>query len=153
MDRIHTPCIGRESLNHWTARGFPPSVLFPSLSVPTIPSTAPSLSSGSQATLDWDGGLIALRAPVTLCTSGPNNILQASVLSTLPLWRPVWVVSCPVVNLKLLLFFNGDMLLLFSCKVVSDSLQPMNCSTPGFPALGYLLECVETDVHLVSDAV
>ena len=61
--------------------------------------------------------------------------------------------SRPVVNLKLLLFFNGDMLLLFSCKVVSDSLQPMNCSTPGFPALGYLLECVETDVHLVSDAV
>ena len=51
-DRTHTPCIGRQSLDHWTARGFPPLVLFPSLSVPTIPSAAPSPSSGSQATLD-----------------------------------------------------------------------------------------------------
>ena len=82
-----------------------------------------------------------------------NNILQASVLSTLPLWRPVRVVSCPVVNLKLLFFFNADLLLLFSCEVVSNSLQPMNCSTLGFPAIGYLLERAQTDVHLASDAV
>ena len=29
----------------------------------------------------------------------------------------------------------------------------MNCSTPGFPALHYLLEFAQTHVHRVSDAV
>ena len=43
--------------------------------------------------------------------------------------------------------------LLFSCWVVSDSLQPMDCSTPGFPVLHYLLEFAQTHVHWVGDAI
>ena len=31
--------------------------------------------------------------------------------------------------------------------------NPMNCSTPGFPVLHYLLEFVQTHVHWVSDAI
>ena len=46
-----------------------------------------------------------------------------------------------------------SLLLLFSWKVMSDSLQPMDCSTPGFPVLHYLPEFVQTRVHWVSDAI
>ena len=38
-------------------------------------------------------------------------------------------------------------------SVVSDSLQPMDCSTPGFPVLHHLLELAETHVHWVGDAI
>ena len=37
-----------------------------------------------------------------------------------------------------------------SCPAVSD---PMDCSTPGFPVLHYLLEFVQTHVHWFSDAI
>ena len=43
--------------------------------------------------------------------------------------------------------------LLFSRSVVSDSLQPMDCSTPGFPALHHLTELAQTHVHRVGDAI
>jgi len=36
---------------------------------------------------------------------------------------------------------------------MSDSLQPIDCSMPGFPALHYLLEFVQTHVHWVGDAI
>ena len=37
-----------------------------------------------------------------------------------------------------------------SCLTLCD---PMNCSTPGFPVLRYLLEFAQTHVHRVSDAI
>ena len=37
-----------------------------------------------------------------------------------------------------------------SCPTLCD---PMDCSTPGFPVLRYLLEFVQTHVHWVSDAI
>ena len=40
----------------------------------------------------------------------------------------------------------------FSCKVMSNSLWPPDCSTPGFPVLNCLLEFAQTHVHWVSDA-
>ena len=45
------------------------------------------------------------------------------------------------------------LLLLFSYLVVSYSLQPLNCSIPGFPILHYLSEFAQTHVHSVSDAI
>ena len=42
---------------------------------------------------------------------------------------------------------------LFNLSVVSDSLHPMDCSTPGFPLLHYLLRFAHTQVHWVSDAI
>ena len=36
---------------------------------------------------------------------------------------------------------------------MSDSLQPMDCSTPGFPALHYLQESAQTHVHWVDDII
>ena len=44
-------------------------------------------------------------------------------------------------------------LLLFTCSVMSDSLWPLDCSTPGFPVLHYLPEFAQTHVHWVSDAI
>ena len=41
----------------------------------------------------------------------------------------------------------------FSCSVVSDSLWPMNCSTPGLPVHHQLPEFTQTHVHLVGDAI
>ena len=38
-------------------------------------------------------------------------------------------------------------------SVVSDSLRPMNCSTPGLPVHHQLLEFTQTHVHRVSDAI
>ena len=43
-------------------------------------------------------------------------------------------------------------LLLFSCSVVPQFLQPHGCA-PGFPVLLHLLEFAETHVHRVGDAI
>ena len=41
----------------------------------------------------------------------------------------------------------------FSLSVVSNSLWPMDCSTPGFSVHHQLLELAQTHVHWVSDAI
>ena len=41
----------------------------------------------------------------------------------------------------------------FSRSVLSDSLQPMDCSTPGFPVHHQLPEPMQIYVHHVSDAI
>ena len=41
----------------------------------------------------------------------------------------------------------------FSFSVMSDSLQPMDCCTPGLPVHHHLLEFSQTHVHHVSDAI
>ena len=41
----------------------------------------------------------------------------------------------------------------FSHSVVSDSLRPMDCSTPGLPVHHQLPEPTQTHVHRVSDAI
>ena len=39
------------------------------------------------------------------------------------------------------------------CCSVAKSCNPMDCSTPGFPVLHYLLEFAQTRVHRVGDAI
>ena len=41
----------------------------------------------------------------------------------------------------------------FSCSVVSDSCDPMDCSMPGLPVLHQLPEFTQTHVHRVSDTI
>ena len=41
----------------------------------------------------------------------------------------------------------------FSCSVMSNSLEPKDCSTPGFPVHHQLPELTQTNVHQVSDAI
>ena len=42
---------------------------------------------------------------------------------------------------------------LFSCLVVSDSVWPMDCNTPGFPVYHQLLELARAHIHWISDAI
>ena len=44
-------------------------------------------------------------------------------------------------------------LLLFSCLTMSNSCDPMDCSTPGLPVHHQLLELAQTHVHWVGDAI
>ena len=46
-----------------------------------------------------------------------------------------------------------DLSVQFSLSVVSDSLHPMNRSTPGLPAHHQIPEFTQTHVHRVSDAI
>ena len=41
----------------------------------------------------------------------------------------------------------------FSSSIISDSLQPMDYSMPGFPVHHQLPELAQTNVHRVSDAI
>ena len=41
----------------------------------------------------------------------------------------------------------------FSCSVMSDSLQPMDCSMPDFPVHHQLPEPAQTHVHRFSDPI
>ena len=41
----------------------------------------------------------------------------------------------------------------FSCSVMSHSLHPMDCSTPGFPVHHQLTELAQTHGHWVGDAI
>ena len=60
-------------------------------------------------------------------------------------------------EIRLITFFAakvGEALLVqFSCSVVSDSLQPMDCSMPGLPVHHQLPEFTQTHVHWVHDAI
>ena len=49
-------------------------------------------------------------------------------------------------------FFNGASVQ-FSRSVVSDSLRPMDCSTPGFPVHRHLPQLAQTHVHQGGDAI
>ena len=49
-------------------------------------------------------------------------------------------------------FFNGASVQ-FSRSVVSDSLRPMDCSTPGFPVHHHLPQLAQTHVHQGGDAI
>ena len=59
--------------------------------------------------------------------------------------------ACRTSQACLALYFTDH--LLFSHWVVSDSLQLMDCSTPGFPVLHQLPKFAHTHVRWVSDAI
>ena len=62
-----------------------------------------------------------------------------------------WFTMC--VNFFCAASWLSYILLLFSHQVMSGSLQPLDCSTPGFPILHYLLELAQIHVHWVGDAI
>ena len=63
---------------------------------------------------------------------------------------------CFISTLKNVLLFCvwlAQILLLFSCSVVSDSLRPNGLSMPVFPVFHLLLQLAQTHVHWVSDTI
>ena len=54
------------------------------------------------------------------------------------------------------LIYSSPVYLICCCSAAKRCLtlcNPMDCSTPGFPVLHYLLELAQTPVHWVSDAI
>ena len=83
-------------------------------------------------------------------------------LFTTLLWRIFWVKSQVLLpNNVLFCFYHSkfhDYVRIiqfsqFSHSVVSDSCDPMDCSTPGFPVHHQLPELTQTHVHWVGDAI
>ena len=69
-------------------------------------------------------------------------------------WEIPWTEECGRLQPKGLLRVRHDFSSVqFSCSVVSDSLRPMNHSTPGLPVHHQLPEFTQTHVHRVSDAI
>ena len=60
-----------------------------------------------------------------------------------------WPLLDAIVNI----FLKRAKSVQFSYSFMSNSLWPMDCSTPGFPAHHQLPELAQTDVHWVSDAI
>ena len=74
----------------------------------------------------------------------------------LPLpWIPIWaMVFIDVLGSSIeALQWHNHRSLLFSCQVMSDACDLLDCSTPGFPVLHYLSEFAQTHVHCVDDAI
>ena len=63
------------------------------------------------------------------------------------------VRGCLEDNTKLFEFHGWPLLLLFTHPVLSDSLQPMDCSVPGLPVPLHLPECAQVHVRCISDTV
>ena len=71
-----------------------------------------------------------------------------------PCLRPtprVYQNSYPLSPTKQALYLNSSFQ--FSHSVVSNSLRPHDCSTPGFPVYHQLTKLAQTQVHQVSDAI
>ena len=74
----------------------------------------------------------------------------------LPLpWIPIWaMVFIDVLGSSIeALQWHNHRSLLFSCQVMSDACDLLDCSTPGFPVLHYLSEFAKTSIHWVIDAI
>ena len=50
-------------------------------------------------------------------------------------------------------FYQRKLIEVYLLVVMSCLLDPMDCSTPGFPVLHHLLELAQTHVHWVSDVI
>ena len=81
------------------------------------------------------------------CRQQPMSAHNLVVITT----SGVWAASV----LVCLLFQALSLGLVVACchSVMSDSLRPMDCGTPGFPVLHHLPESGQTHVHRVSDAI
>ena len=74
--------------------------------------------------------------------------LAGRFFTTEPPGKPHDGISHRLMIMLITMLITRDyMLLLFSCSVVSDSLDPMDCSTAGFPVLCQLQEVAQTQVH------
>ena len=68
-------------------------------------------------------------------------------------WNEMHFVKTGAVCLQFILFALSCFSVQFSHSVISDSCDPMDCSTPGLPVYHQLPEFTQTHVHWVSDAI
>ena len=95
----------------------------------------------------------SLQRSLTLCysrdsrppASSVHRILQARILEWVAISFSIYMHTCRYMYTSI-----SDQI---SRSVVSDSLRPMNRSTPGLPVHHQFLEFTQTHVHWVSDAI
>ena len=99
--------------------------------------------------LHWQVGSLPLAAPgKTVILIIPSVILELLFLEdkrSVHFFKNNWAVRYQD--------SLGFFMLLFGHWVLSNALQPMDCSMPGFSVLHYLSEFAQTRDHLVSDAI
>ena len=102
---------------------------------------------------------------VPKCSPGPEmcGVFHSSVVSLCESKTVIDLLICPVLDATCLAIpiivgwenFSHR----WGCCCCSDAkscptlCNPMNCSTPGFPVLYYILEFAQTHVHWVGDAI
>ena len=91
-------------------------------------------------------GLFVTVVPIELC-----NVCVCFILVSLLLWEIS--IACLSVIDSIFFGMNKHSSVQFSHSVVSDSLPPMDCSTPGLPVHHQFSEFTQTHVHRVSDAI
>ena len=99
-----------------------------------------------------DGG--AWRAEVHGVSKSWTRLSDLTHTLSIQLW--FWAVSLQCINCYGFIIMCFNMIQYCSCSVsrlCQTLLDPMNCSTPGFPALHCLLEFAQTHVHWVDDAI
>ena len=131
---------GPESRLLFSARGMPQEA-FPTDFLLT--NASPYLSLRKANSRPQDGRQKVLRSPSLRATGylGPGLSLGHLFSSRLSPWR---LQGCP---------YNTRKGVRFSRSVVSNSLQPMNHSTPGLPVHRQCPEFTQTHVHRVGDAI
>ena len=70
-------------------------------------------------------------------------------LSLVLFWRKQCVVLCS----NCIQFVTWAATSFFSCPVMSDFCDPMDCSTPGLPVLHHILEFAQVHIHCISDTI
>ena len=88
--------------------------------------------------------------------SKPGILCKLLIIPSLILWS--YTSTLFSYSYQLLSFlssskFNSIIFLLLSHSAMSNSLDPMDCSMPGFPVLHYLPEFAQTHIPWVSDAI
>ena len=94
-----------------------------------------------------------------------KKLWNHSFLLWISLWFSLWnlfvpsITYMPYIRLRKplytpsLLEFYYKWMLLFSCQVISDSVTPINCSTPGLPVPHHLPKFAQFHVHCISDPI
>ena len=68
-------------------------------------------------------------------------------------WSRIGILTILLLICNTIIVYIGCCSVQFCRSVMSDSLWPMDCSTPGFPVPYHLLELAQTHVRRVSDTI
>ena len=119
----------RGGLKSWRKEGFPP----------------PSQSSQPSSLFSFPLSLVMYQPSISILRSLNVSCVSSSLDSKFTLFQHLPCRSCYI--------HDTISSVQFSCSVMSDSCDPMNCRMPGLPVHHQLLESTQTHVHCFGDAI